>query len=69
MIFLKKKICKWYSVCPIKYFTDSGKLEKYWVENYCLVNNKKCVRYEMEEKGEFHPDNLLPDGTVRKDLI
>ncbi len=65
---MKKKVCKWYPVCPIKKFTDDGKLEKYWVENYCLINNNNCIRYEMEEKGEYHPDNLLPDGTIKKDL-
>ena len=65
---MKKKIFKCYSVCPIKYFTDSGKLEKNWVENYCLINNNNCIRYEMEEKGEYHPVNLLPDGKIRKDL-
>jgi hypothetical protein len=42
-----------------------GKLDFYWVETYCLVGNKNCIRYQMEEKGEFHPDNMLPDGTIK----
>jgi len=63
------KVCKWYNTCPIKYFTDQGKLEPYWVKNYCLVGNKNCIRYQMEERGEYHPDNMLPDGKIREDLI
>ncbi|MDZ7797459.1 MAG: uracil-DNA glycosylase [Candidatus Marinimicrobia bacterium] len=46
----------------------SGKLERYWRENYCLAGNKNCVRYKMEQQGEFHPDNMLPNGEIRKDL-
>ena len=61
-------VCKWYHCCPMKRFTDEGKLEDYWVKNYCLVNNKNCVRYKLEEKGIPHPDNMLPNGEIRKDL-
>jgi len=66
----KKKInvCKWYHSCPIKRFTDQGKLERYWIENYCLLSNKNCIRYQMEENNQFHPDNMLPNGEVKKDL-
>lgn len=60
--------CKWYSCCPIRRFTDEGKLERYWVDNYCLVGNKKCIRYRMEERGESHPDNMLPNGEIRENL-
>ena len=62
------KICKWYYCCPIKYYTDRGELDKKWVENYCLVNNHDCVRYQMEESGTPHPDNMLPSGEIREDL-
>ncbi|MHA1728964.1 MAG: uracil-DNA glycosylase [Promethearchaeota archaeon] len=66
----RKKQCKWYYMCPVKYFVDSGKLERRWVEDYCLSgnNNKNCVRYQMEESGEYHPDNMLPNGKIREDL-
>jgi hypothetical protein len=47
---------------------DSGKLERKWVEEYCLVGNKSCVRYHLEEKNIAHPDNMLPNGEIRKDL-
>ncbi len=57
-------ICKWYEMCPVKYFTDRGMLDKKWVENYCLKGDKECKRYIMEENGRPHPDNMLPDGTI-----
>ena len=68
MVSQLKKICKWYQCCPIKYFVDHGMLEKKWVEDYCLIGNKNCIRYQKEESGEFHPDNLLPNGEIRKEL-
>ncbi len=63
-----KKICKWYDVCPIKRFYEYGKLDKKWVEDYCWNNYLKCVRYKMEEKNLYHPDNMLPDGTIDENL-
>jgi predicted metallo-beta-lactamase superfamily hydrolase len=60
--------CKWYYGCPIKAYTDAGKLNRYWIEEYCLVNNKNCLRFKMEETGQYHPDNMLPDGEIREDL-
>jgi predicted metallo-beta-lactamase superfamily hydrolase len=60
--------CKWYYCCPIKRFTEQGQLDRYWIENYCLVGNKSCVRYKMEAKGQYHPNNMLPDGKIRDDL-
>jgi hypothetical protein len=55
-------------------FTMGWRAEKrrqhksYWIEEYCLVGNKDCVRYQLEEKGEYHPDNMLPDGEIREKL-
>jgi len=60
--------CKWYPVCPIRDYTDRGRLESYWVDNYCMVDSRTCVRYQMEESGVYHPDNILPDGTTREGL-
>ncbi len=64
----KAKPCIWYSCCPIRTYTDQGKLERIWVENYCLAGDKSCVRYQMESKGKAHPDNMLPNGEIRKEL-
>ena len=60
--------CKWYDICPIKRFTDQGLLNTQWVLNYCLKGNKECKRYQMEEKNQFHPDQMLPDGTIDESL-
>jgi hypothetical protein len=60
--------CRWYSCCPIRTFTEQGRLERFWVEHYCLVGNRACVRFQMEERGARHPDAMLPNGEVRNDL-
>lgn len=62
------KICKWFAVCPLKYFYEQGKLDKRWVEEYCWRDNSKCVRRKMEEESAYHPDNMLPDGTIDEGL-
>ncbi len=64
----KQDVCIWYNVCPLKRFYEQGKLPKKWIEDYCWVDNSKCVRKEMEEQGRYHPDNMLPDGTIDKEL-
>jgi len=65
---MPKKVCKWYGVCPIRRFYEQGKLEKKWVEQYCWGDNERCVRYQLEESGKPHPDNLLPNGEVKEEL-
>jgi DNA polymerase len=62
------KDCKWYPVCPMKKFYEEGNLDKKWIELYCKGDWKSCVRYQMEEKGEPHPDWILPDGTLDEKL-
>ena len=60
--------CKWYPVCPMKKFYEEGKLDKRWIELYCKGDWKSCIRYQMEEEGRFHPDYMLPDGSLDKKL-
>ena len=62
------KECKWYSVCPMKKYYEMGKLDEKWIKNYCKGNWRKCIRYQKEEKGIYHPDWMLPDGTIDKFL-
>ena len=64
----EKKICKWYSVCPIKNFFERGKIERKWIDEFCMGDWYKCVRYIMEENGEFHSDYMLPDGKIDQSL-
>ena len=60
--------CKWYPVCPMKKFYEEGKLDKRWIELYCKGDWESCIRYQMEEEGRFHPDYMLPDGSLDKKL-
>ncbi|NOZ87253.1 MAG: uracil-DNA glycosylase [Deltaproteobacteria bacterium] len=62
------KECKWYPVCPMREYYESGMLEKKWIESYCKGNWGKCIRYQMEENGKAHPDWMLPDGTIEEKL-
>ena len=61
-------LCKWFEICPLKKFYEQWKLDKKWIEEFCRKDYLRCVRYKMEEQGEFHPDNMLPDGTIDKGL-
>jgi DNA polymerase len=63
-----KPTCKWFQLCPIKRYHELGKIESEWVERYCRGDWERCVRYELEERGEPHPDWMLPDGTMDERL-
>lgn len=52
----------------MKRFYEEGKLERKWIEKYCMDDYKSCVRYKLEEAGIAHPDNMLPNGEVIKSL-
>jgi hypothetical protein len=52
----------------MKRFYERGILEKKWIQNYCKDNYHECIRFQMEEKGKPHPDNMLPNGEVRESL-
>ncbi|MBN2532907.1 MAG: hypothetical protein JXB88_08450 [Spirochaetales bacterium] len=52
----------------MKYFYEKGLLDEKWVSDYCWINNPDCIRKKMEEQGKYHPDNMLPDGTIREEL-
>ena len=60
--------CKWFVVCPMKRFYEEGKLDKKWIELYCKGDWESCVRYQMEEKGELHPDWMLSDVSIDEEL-
>lgn len=60
----KQNICIWFDSCPLKKFYEQGQLSKKWIKDYCWGDNSRCIRKEMEEKGEYHPDNMMPDGTI-----
>ncbi len=63
-----EKNCKWYQMCPMKMFYEKGMLDRKWVELYCKGDWESCKRYKMEEEGKFHPDYMLPDGSINEKL-
>lgn len=60
--------CKWFLCCSMKRFYEEGRIQKRWIELYCKGDWKSCVRYHMEERGEPHPDWMLPDGSLDESL-
>jgi len=62
------KECKWYPVCPMKFQYENNNIDKYWIENFCHNNWKNCIRYQKEEAGIYHPDNMMPDGSINKKI-
>jgi hypothetical protein len=62
--------CKWYHVCPLRIFERQKKIGSRWADEYCRSdrNWENCRRYQLEEEGNFHPDNMLPDGTIDEKL-
>jgi hypothetical protein len=64
-----ERTCVWFSCCPLKRFYEQGKLDKKWIEKYCMGGGAGCVRRKMEDAGKFHPDSMMPDGTIDKNLL
>ena len=60
----RSKKCIWFDLCPLKNFYEQGKLDKKWIANYCFGKFSKCTRYKMEQEDVYHPDNMMPDGTI-----
>jgi len=60
--------CKWFSVCPMKYYYNKGVLDRKWIELYCKGDWSSCVRFQKEEQNEFHEDWMLPNGKIDERL-
>lgn len=67
-LFALKRECMWRPVCPMTRYYKEGKLDRKWIELYCKGDWLSCKRYQLEAEGIPHPDNMLPDGTIREDL-
>ena len=65
---MKQSQCKWFQVCPMKYYWEQGRINSKWIENYCFKNGQDCIRYEKEEKGIYHSDRMLPNGEIDENL-
>ncbi len=58
--------CPWYSVCPLRRWERLGRLDEVWAQTYCKTADhwRNCRRYQFEEKGIAHPDDMMPDGRI-----
>ncbi len=65
---MKQQHCKWFPVCPMKFYWEQGKLEEHWIRDYCFGDWESCIRYQKEEAGIYHPDNMLPNGKIDESL-
>jgi hypothetical protein len=47
-----------------------GRIGTIWAEKYCKPDDgwMECERYKLEEQGIYHPDFMLPDGTMEQEL-
>ncbi len=63
-----KNNCKWMCCCPMVRYYKEGKLDRKWIELYCRGDWESCIRYQMEERGEYHEDCMLPDGRIVREL-
>ena len=52
----------------MKFFREQGKIDEYWIKQYCFDQWGKCIRYQKEEAGIYHPDNMMPNGQINKNL-
>lgn len=62
--------CPWYAVCPLRRFDRERRIDHSWARDYCrtMENGRNCRRYQLEEKGIPHPDNLLLGGKIDKSI-
>lgn len=61
---MSDRVCFWFPVCPMKRFYEQGILDRKWIDQYCLGDHSACIRYQLESRGEPHPDEMLPDGSL-----
>lgn len=61
---MSRGVCKWFNLCPMKRYHALALLDERWITRFCRGDWERCVRYQMEERGEPHPDWMLPDGTL-----
>ncbi len=62
------QVCKWYPLCPMKRLFKKGAIKESWIQLYCTGDWGSCTRYALEARGEYHPDWMLPDGTLDENL-
>jgi hypothetical protein len=52
----------------MKRFYREGKLAEHWIKRYSKGNYNRRLRAYLQEKGKYHPDNMLPNGDIDESL-
>ncbi len=65
---MEKGECVWFPVCPMRRAWEAGRLEQRFIDAYCRGDFEQCVRFQMEERGEPHPDWMRQDGVMDERL-
>ncbi|MBD3248721.1 uracil-DNA glycosylase [Candidatus Woesearchaeota archaeon] len=60
--------CRWIDICPLRKLEQEGQISQRWKKEYCESKNswRNCKRFRLEGKNIPHPDNMLPDGTIKE---
>lgn len=53
----------------MKAFFEKGVLDERYISSYCRGDWNSCIRFQKEEAGIYHPDNMLPDGRIDENLF
>jgi len=49
----KIKTCKWFPVCPMKFYWEAGKLDDKYIKDFCHGDWLSCVRYQKKKRVSF----------------
>lgn len=60
--------CRWHKSCPMRKFAETGRIDMSWRRLYCHGDWSRCTRFLLEEQGIYHPDCMLPDGSIKIEL-
>jgi len=52
----------------MKRYFEQRQLERKWIELYCKGDWEDCIRLQKEENSVYHPDWMLPDGSIQESL-
>lgn len=52
----------------MKFAFERGQLSDKYITSYCRGNWSSSIRYQKEEAGIYHPDNMRQDGVIDENL-
>jgi len=51
-------------ISPVERDYDRGVPGYRWIDEYRRFEWRRCARFRMEERGEYHPDWMPPEGSL-----